>query len=173
MDLDLTYYIHILQNFEYIKTYYNHKYVDTYIHLHKNTYIHTCMHAYIRMPSFLTCEGIVLKSAFLDHIISTNRILLQNLCSYIHTFIHTYIHTYIHNILIYSEPSTLTFANGDKYLGEFKEGRMTGQGTFWYNSGKRSGDVYEGEMFEDFRQGKVSGSVKLSWGSSSSYGIHM
>ena len=60
------------------------------------------------------------------------------------------IHTYI-----LREPSLLTFANGDKYLGEFKEGRMTGQGTFWYNSGKRSGDVYEGEMFEDFRQGKV------------------
>lgn len=53
------------------------------------------------------------------------------------------------------EPSSLVFANGDKYLGEFKDGRMTGQGTFWHNSGKKAGDVYEGELFEDFRQGKV------------------
>ena len=79
MDLDLTYYIHTVQNFEYIKTYHNHKYVDTYAHLElvhtKNTYIHTYIHKYIHacMPSFLTCEGIVLKSAFLDHIISTHR----------------------------------------------------------------------------------------------------
>ena len=36
---------------------------------------------------------------------------------------------------------------------------MTGQGTFWYNSGKRSGDVYEGGMFEDLRQGKVCSHV--------------
>jgi hypothetical protein len=118
MDLDLTYYIHTVQNFEYMKTYHNHKYVDTYAHLElvhtKNTYIHTystyihryihtCMHTCIRMPSFLTCEGIVLKSAFLDHIISAN-------CrSYVRTYIHFYLYilTFIHTYALVND-NTLT-----------------------------------------------------------------
>lgn len=62
----------------------------------------------------------------------------------------------LYHTLTEGERSTLLFANGDKYVGEFKEGRQTGRGTFWYNEGKRKGDVYEGEFFEDFRQGKVT-----------------
>ena len=40
---------------------------------------------------------------------------------------------------------TYTYANGDKYVGEWKDGVMHGQGTFtWAN-----GDKYVGEFKDD------------------------
>tara|TARA_Y100000294_G_scaffold78568_1_gene73906 strand:+ start:40 stop:798 length:759 start_codon:yes stop_codon:yes gene_type:complete len=48
---------------------------------------------------------------------------------------------------------TLTFADGDKYVGEFKDGRGHGQGTFTWSSGKFAGDKYVGEYKDDKRHG--------------------
>lgn len=44
---------------------------------------------------------------------------------------------------------TYTFANGDKYVGEFKDGKMEGQGTYTYVNGSK--DVGE------FKNGKFVG----------------
>ena len=44
---------------------------------------------------------------------------------------------------------TYTYANGDKYVGEFRDGKFHGQGTFTFANGNR----YIGE----FRNGKRSG----------------
>ena len=35
--------------------------------------------------------------------------------------------------------------NGTKYLGEWKDGKKHGQGTFTYGKGKWEGDKYDGE----------------------------
>ena len=46
--------------------------------------------------------------------------------------------------------STYTFANGDKYVGEWMNGMKNGQGTFtWAN-----GDKYVGEYKDDKKHGK-------------------
>ena len=36
---------------------------------------------------------------------------------------------------------TITFANGDKYVGEYRDNKKTGQGTYTWNNG----DKYVGE----------------------------
>ena len=36
--------------------------------------------------------------------------------------------------------------NGTKYMGEWKDGKKHGQGTFTYGKGKWEGDKYEGEF---------------------------
>ena len=44
----------------------------------------------------------------------------------------------------------MTYADGDKYVGTWVEGKMNGQGTYVY----ADGDKYEGEWREDKRHGK-------------------
>ena len=39
---------------------------------------------------------------------------------------------------------TYTSASGAKYVGEFKDGKQNGQGTYTYGSGPNSGDIYVG-----------------------------
>eukprot|EP01084_Bolivina_argentea_P298976 515334_1 len=43
-----------------------------------------------------------------------------------------------------------TFANGDEYDGEWKNGAMDGQGIYTY---KKSGNIYEGEWKENKKNG--------------------
>ena len=45
---------------------------------------------------------------------------------------------------------TFTFANGDKYVGEYKDGKLNGQGTFTF----ANGDKYVGEYKDDRRNGQ-------------------
>ena len=49
----------------------------------------------------------------------------------------------------YNGQGTYTFANGDKYVGEFKDDQSNGQGTYTYASGAK----YVGE----FKDGKYNG----------------
>ena len=44
----------------------------------------------------------------------------------------------------------LFYADGDRYEGEWKDGRMHGKGSYYYGNG----DKYEGEWKEDKRHGK-------------------
>ena len=60
---------------------------------------------------------------------------------------------------------TLTFGNGDKSAGEYKDGRRTGQGTFTW----ADGDRYVGEFKDDKRNGR--GIFYLANGSISQTGI--
>ena len=45
-----------------------------------------------------------------------------------------------------------TWSNGEKYVGEYKDGKKHGQGTYTYGKGKWEGDKYVGE----FKDGKTS-----------------
>ena len=45
---------------------------------------------------------------------------------------------------------TYTWANGDKYVGEYKDGKYHGQGTYTY----ANGDKYVGEWKDDKRYGQ-------------------
>ena len=36
---------------------------------------------------------------------------------------------------------SIMFENGDKYIGDFKNGELNGSGTYYY----RNGDIYKGE----------------------------
>lgn len=45
---------------------------------------------------------------------------------------------------------TLTYADGDKYVGNWLDGKMHGHGTYVY----ADGDTYEGEWKDDKRHGK-------------------
>jgi len=45
---------------------------------------------------------------------------------------------------------TLFYVDGDRYEGEWKDGRMHGKGAYHYSNG----DKYEGEWKEDKRHGK-------------------
>ena len=57
--------------------------------------------------------------------------------------------------------STYAWANGDKYVGEFKDGNRTGQGTYaWAN-----GDKYVGE----FKDGKIEGQGTFTFASGNKY----
>ena len=42
------------------------------------------------------------------------------------------------------------YSDGDRYEGEFKEGRMNGEGVYCYGEG----DLYEGTFVDDHRHGK-------------------
>ena len=46
-----------------------------------------------------------------------------------------------------------TYANGKTYVGEWKDDKKDGKGTFTWNSGSHKGDVYVGE----FKDGKFNG----------------
>jgi len=64
--------------------------------------------------------------------------------------------TYKHNCI-----GTFTFASGDKYVGEWKDGKYSGQGTFTF----ASGDKYVGE----WKDGKYSGQGTYTFGHSSEW----
>ena len=44
--------------------------------------------------------------------------------------------------------------NGTKYMGEWKDGKKHGQGTFTYGKGKWEGDKYVGEFKDGYRNGQ-------------------
>jgi hypothetical protein len=64
--------------------------------------------------------------------------------------------TYKHNCI-----GTFTFASGDKYVGEWKDGKYSGQGTFTF----ASGDKYVGEWKDD----KYNGQGTYTFGHSSEW----
>ena len=49
---------------------------------------------------------------------------------------------------------TKTFANGHKYVGEYKDNKMHGQGTYTWTLGEFAGDKYVGEFKDDKRHGQ-------------------
>ena len=49
---------------------------------------------------------------------------------------------------------TYVWKNGDKYVGEHKNGVSHGQGTYIYGEGKWLGDKYVGEYQNDKRHGQ-------------------
>ena len=55
---------------------------------------------------------------------------------------------YFHNCF-----GTYTFANGDKYVGEWKDDKKHGQGTYTWGKGPNKGDKYIGE----YKDGKIHG----------------
>ncbi len=55
----------------------------------------------------------------------------------------------------------VTFANGDKYAGEFKDGKKHGQGTYTY----ASGDKYVGE----YKDGKANGQGTYTYANGEKY----
>ena len=48
---------------------------------------------------------------------------------------------------------SLTYKDGSKYVGGFKNGRLSGQGTFTWGRGKFSGEQYVGEFLKGKRNG--------------------
>ena len=48
------------------------------------------------------------------------------------------------------EQVNLTFPNGDKYVGEFKDDKPNGQGTYTWSDGRK----YEGEFKDGYRNGQ-------------------
>ena len=54
---------------------------------------------------------------------------------------------------------TKTFADGDKYFGEYKDNKMHGQGTYTWTLGEFAGDKYVGE----FKDGKQHGQGTYTW----------
>lgn len=60
----------------------------------------------------------------------------------------------------------MTFVNGDRFIGQFKDGRPNGPGQIHYkNSIKGSGgNEYEQAQYHgEFRQGKRDGKGKMIW----------
>ena len=61
---------------------------------------------------------------------------------------------------------TYTYADGDKYVGEFKDGKRHGQGTLYYLANNQfKGDIYIGE----FKDGKWHGQGTYTYGSKSKW----
>ena len=53
---------------------------------------------------------------------------------------------------------TMTFPDGGKYVGEWKNGKYHGQGTLTFGKGKWKGEKYEGE----WKNGKISWSRNIT-----------
>ena len=69
--------------------------------------------------------------------------------------------TYKHNCI-----GTFTFASGDKYVGEWKDGKYSGQGTYTFgHSSEWAGDKYVGEWKDD----KYNGQGTYTFGHSSEW----
>ena len=51
---------------------------------------------------------------------------------------------------------TMIYANGDKYVGEWKNGKPNGQGTYNYGVGPNDGDKYVGEWKDGSKHGQGS-----------------
>jgi len=62
---------------------------------------------------------------------------------------------------------SVTFANGDKFLGVFKDGRPNGEGEMTYKNsipGSTPGVEYEIAQYKgNFRNGKREGQGKMIW----------
>jgi len=56
---------------------------------------------------------------------------------------------------------TLTWANGNKYVGEYKDGRFHGQGTFTWSAG--------GKYVGEFKDGKKHGQGTFTWSNGKKY----
>ena len=54
----------------------------------------------------------------------------------------------------YTGKGTFTWADGSKYVGEFKNGEKHGHGTLTYKKGKYKGDKYVGKWKYDVFHGK-------------------
>jgi len=59
----------------------------------------------------------------------------------------------------------VTFAGGDKYVGEFKDSKFHGQGTYTFVSGPNEGDQYVGEFKDD----KSHGQGTYTWADGAKY----
>jgi len=57
---------------------------------------------------------------------------------------------------------TMIYANGDKYVGEWKKGKSNGQGTYTSATGPNDGDKYEGE----WKGGKPNGQGTYTYANS-------
>ena len=60
-----------------------------------------------------------------------------------------------------NEQQTFTFQNGDKYVGEFKNGNRNGQGTYTFSNG----DIYVGE----WKDGKQNGQGTYTYSNGDKY----
>ena len=63
------------------------------------------------------------------------------------------------------EQVNLTLPNGNKYVGEFKDGKQNGRGTFTWGKGEWEGDMYVGE----YKDGKQHGQGTETYPSGSKY----
>ena len=59
----------------------------------------------------------------------------------------------------YDGQGTFTWPNGGKYTGKFKDGKYNGQGTYTYGKGEWEGQKYVGE----FKNGKFNGQGIYTW----------
>ena len=55
---------------------------------------------------------------------------------------------------------TYTWSDGSMYVGEYKDGRMNGQGTFTHGKGKYEGQKYVGEWKDDEYHGQGTNIVQ-------------
>jgi len=62
---------------------------------------------------------------------------------------------------------TYTYANGSKYVGEWKDGKENGQGTYTWVSGNTwlNGNKYVGE----YKNGKIYGQGTYTWANGNKY----
>ena len=60
---------------------------------------------------------------------------------------------------------TQTYEDGSAYVGEFKDGKKNGQGTFTFGKGKWDGDKYVGE----WKNGKQNGLGTYTWSDGRKY----
>jgi len=48
----------------------------------------------------------------------------------------------------------MTYTSGDKYVGQWKDKKRDGQGTYTWGEGSNNGDKYVGEYKDDKRDGQ-------------------